>query len=75
MVVNGKGYVVAFNPTGGDSAPGTSTLSVPLLKAGNVVRFEGYNGGWGEFFRVGLGKMVLIGGIAPNIDRLMVPVS
>lgn len=56
VVVNGKGYVVAFNPTaGGDTAPGTSTLSVPLLSSGNVVKFEGYNGGWGEFVLGGNG--------------------
>jgi hypothetical protein len=48
VVVNGVANVVAFLPTSG-TTPGTSALTVPL-KAGsaNVVRFEVYNGGWGE---------------------------
>lgn len=49
VVVNGQTYVVAFCPTGGDTTPGTSTLTVPLKSgSGNVIEFEAYNGGWGE---------------------------
>lgn len=48
VVVNGVANVVAFLPTSG-TTPVTSALTVPL-RAGsaNVVRFEAYNGGWGE---------------------------
>ncbi|KAG4425091.1 hypothetical protein IFR04_001861 [Cadophora malorum] len=46
VVVNGVGNVVAFVPTVG-STPMSSTLTVPLNKGSNTIRFEGYNGGWG----------------------------
>lgn len=48
VVVNGVANVVAFLPTSG-TTPGTSALTVPLTAgSANVVRFEVYNGGWGE---------------------------
>ncbi|KAH7400259.1 glycoside hydrolase family 43 protein [Cadophora sp. MPI-SDFR-AT-0126] len=46
VVVNGVGTVVAFVPTVG-STPLSSTLTVPLNKGVNTIRFEAYNGGWG----------------------------
>ena len=49
VVVNGVGNVVAFVPTVG-STPMSSTLTVPLNKGSNTIRFEGYNGGWGKLF-------------------------
>jgi hypothetical protein len=50
VIVNGRGYVVAFLPTGGDVNPGTSILTVPLNSgSSNTIEFEAYNGGWGKF--------------------------
>lgn len=49
VIVNGKGYVLSFLPTGGDVNPGTSVLTVPLNSGStNTIEFEAYNGGWGE---------------------------
>ncbi|RDW67629.1 glycoside hydrolase family 43 protein [Coleophoma cylindrospora] len=59
VTVNGVEKIVAFLPTTDGNTPGTSILTVPLLKGNsNVIEFAGYDGGW-----------------APDIDRLMVPVS
>ncbi|KAL3418078.1 glycosyl hydrolase family 43 protein [Phlyctema vagabunda] len=59
VIVNGVTYVTSFLPTGGENTPGTSALTVPL-KAGT--------GNTIEFRALGSGW-------APDIDRLMVPVS
>lgn len=59
VVVNGVTNVVAFLPTADGNTPGTSTLTVPL--------------------KSGTGNVIEFeaydGGWAPDIDRLMVPVS
>ena len=50
VVVNGVSYVTAFLPTADVNTPGTSVLTVPLKSGtGNVIEFEAYDGGWGEF--------------------------
>ncbi|TVY52126.1 hypothetical protein LCER1_G005117 [Lachnellula cervina] len=59
VVVNGVRHVVAFIPTPDDNTPGTATLTVPL-NSGSANTVEF------EAYN---------GGWAPNIDRLMVPVS
>ncbi|TVY18569.1 hypothetical protein LARI1_G004543 [Lachnellula arida] len=59
VVVNGVSHVVAFIPTPDDNTPGTATLTVPL-ESGSANTIEF------EAYN---------GGWAPNIDRLMVPVS
>lgn len=49
VLVNGVSYITAFLPTGANT-PGTSSLTVPLKSGtGNVIEFEAYNGGNGEF--------------------------
>jgi hypothetical protein len=49
VVVNGVEHVVSFLPTSG-TTPGASALTVPLKEgSANVVEFEVYNAGWGEF--------------------------
>jgi len=59
VLVNGVAHIVAFVPTVNDNTPGTSTLTVPL-KSGSTNVIEF------ETFE---------GGWAPNIDRIMVPIS
>ncbi|TVY28284.1 hypothetical protein LHYA1_G003266 [Lachnellula hyalina] len=59
VVVNGVSHVVAFIPTPDDNTPGTATLTVPL------------NSGSANT----IAFEAYNGGWAPNIDRLMVPVS
>jgi len=59
VIVNGDAHVVAFVPTTNDNTPGTSTLTVPL-KSGTTNVVEF------ESYQ---------GGWAPNIDRIMVPIS
>jgi len=59
VLVNGVSHIVAFVPTTNDNTPGTSTLNVPLKSGATNVI---------EF-------EAYEGGWAPNIDRLMVPVS
>ena len=47
MLVNGVSHIVAFLPA--SSAPGSSTLTVPLNSgAANVIEFEAYDSLWGE---------------------------
>lgn len=76
VVVNGVSQVVAFVPTGSGSSVGSSTLTV-ALKAGsaNVIEFEAYNGGWGTCLWFWLWEIMCLLLSAPDIDRLMVPVS
>lgn len=59
VVVNGVTHIVAFVPTADGSTPGTSTLTVPLNSGSQNVITF-------EGYN---------GGWAPDIDRLMVPVS
>ena len=47
VLVNGVSHIVAFLPA--SSAPGSSTLTVPLNSgAANVIEFEAYDSLWGE---------------------------
>jgi hypothetical protein len=51
VVVNGQGQKVAFLPSKDGNTPASSVLNVYLSQgSGNSVRFEGVDGGWGEFF-------------------------
>jgi hypothetical protein len=48
VLVNGVSHIVAFLPA--SSAPGSSTLTVPLNSGtANVIEFEAYDSFWGEF--------------------------
>lgn len=60
VIVNGVSNVVAFVPTGGGSAVGTSILTV-ALKSGssNVIEFEAYDSGWGTYLHMIVGECTL----------------
>lgn len=86
VVVNGVSHILAFLPTTDGNTPGTSVLTT-ALKSGttNVIQFQSYNSGWGKFmiFIIHYSLFVdntpmhpvLTPHAAPNIDRIMVPVS
>lgn len=78
ITVNGVTQKIAFVPSASGQITGVASITVNLNSGtGNTVKIAGSNGGYGMYpFAGGFEDYMLMNvDIAPDVDRILVPVS